>query len=94
MDSLHVLVGVTLQLAAAAFSRRGLASWRPWLAVFAVELLNEANDLWVEQWPDPGQQYGESMKDILLTMILPTLLLLVARRRPAVLVPPPPQPPA
>lgn len=77
-----------LQLAAAAFSRRGLGSWWPWLLVLGFELLNEANDLWVERWPDPDQQYGEALKDILLTMVLPTVLMAVARLRPATLVPP------
>ncbi|URD61698.1 hypothetical protein M8312_04080 [Sphingomonas sp. KRR8] len=89
MDSLHVLVGVLLQLGAASLLRRGLSDWRPWLLVLSLELLNEANDLWVERWPDPGQQYGEGVKDILLTMILPTLLLIIARRRPALLSSPP-----
>ena len=35
---------------------------------FALILCNEAVDLWVERWPDPGQPYGEGVKDLLLTM--------------------------
>lgn len=85
MDSLHVMVGVVLQLCGAALCGRGLADARPWLLVLGLELANEANDLWVERWPNPGQQYGEGFKDILETMILPTLLLLVARRWPRLL---------
>ena len=50
--------------------------------MFALELANEANDLRVEQWPQPGMQYGEGAKDIILTMALPLLLFLVARKRP------------
>jgi hypothetical protein len=38
--------------------------------------------LWIEQWPDLSMQYGESVKDLLLTMALPTLLLVAARLRP------------
>ena len=87
MDSLHVIVGVVLQLFVASLTRRGLADWRPWSVVLALEVANEINDLWVERWPDPGQQYGEGMKDLLLTMLLPTVLLLVARYRPRVLGP-------
>jgi hypothetical protein len=39
-------------------------------------------DLWIEQWPDPGQQYGEGAKDLLLTMAVPTMTMLAARARP------------
>ena len=85
MDSLHVVVGLLLQLTVAGVFRSTLKSWRPWLAVLALELANEANDLLVERWPDPGRQWGEGAKDVLLTMLLPTVLLLVARRLPQLL---------
>jgi hypothetical protein len=39
-------------------------------------------DLTLEQWPDKGWQYGESAKDVLLTMAVPTILMLAARLRP------------
>lgn len=81
-DALHVLLGVALQLLAAVLLRSSLAGIGPWLAVLALELLNEWNDLAVEQWPSPGQQWGEGAKDVALTMALPTLLLLIARWRP------------
>jgi len=82
MDALHVLVGVGLQLAFAVLFRTPIKGWRPWLFVLALLLLNEASDLWVEQWPQPGMQYGEGLKDILLTMLLPTVLMIGARIRP------------
>lgn len=85
MDALHVIVGVALQVGAAALFRVSIASWRPWLAVLALELLNEGVDLYVERWPSPGMQVGEGFKDLLLTMVLPTLLMLSARTRPALL---------
>jgi len=85
MDSLHVIGGVLLQFAAAMVMRTDVASGRPWLLVLALELANEASDLLVEQWPDPAMQWGEGGKDVLLTMLLPTLILIVARRRPSVL---------
>ena len=81
-DSLHVMAGVLLWLVFGLLLRRPLTRWLPWLCVFAVILWNEAVDLWVEQWPDPGQQYGEGARDLLLTMIVPTLLMWVARVRP------------
>jgi len=83
MDALHVLVGVLLQLLFSALFRIPLKSWRPWLFLFALLLLNEAGDLWVERWPEPAMQFGEGLKDIALTMALPTLLMLTARFRPA-----------
>ena len=81
-DSLHMLVGVLLWLAFGLHLRRPLTSWRPWLWLFAIILWNETVDLWIEQWPDPGQQYGEGAKDLLLTMAVPTILLFAARWRP------------
>lgn len=81
-DALHVILGVAVQLLAAALLRSSLAGVGPWLVVLALELVNEWNDLAVEQWPSPGQQWGESAKDLALTMVLPTLLLLIARWRP------------
>lgn len=81
-DALHIFAGVLLWIALGLFLRRPLASWRPWLWVFAVILWNEAVDLWIEQWPDPGQQYGEGAKDLLLTMALPTILMVAVRVRP------------
>jgi len=85
MDSLHVLAGVTLQLAAAAVLRTNVVNGRPWLLVLAFELANEANDLLVEQWPDSRMQWGEGGKDVILTMLLPTLIMMVARHRSSLL---------
>lgn len=86
MDSLHVIAGVVLLLAIAFLFRTSVA--RPWplLSVLAFELVNEASDLRVELWPEPGMQLGESAKDVILTMALPTLIFLVARYRPKLLV--------
>ena len=85
-DALHVLAGVMVQLLFAAVLRRSVAQWRPWLMVLLLELLNEAADLHGEVWPDRLNQYGESAKDMALTMVLPTLLLLVSRFAPRLLV--------
>jgi hypothetical protein len=81
-DTLHVFVGVFVWLVAALLVRRPISSWRPWLWLFAIIAWNETVDLWVERWPDPGQQYGEGAKDLLLTLVVPTLLMFAARRRP------------
>jgi hypothetical protein len=81
-DALHVIVGVLLWIALGFILRQSLSSWFPWAWLLAFILWNETVDLWVEQWPDPGQQYGEGAKDVLLTMFLPTVLMLVVRLRP------------
>ena len=82
MDALHVVLGVALQLLAALLLRSSVARWTPWLIVAVIALINEANDLLVEQWPQPAVQYGESGRDMVLTLALPTLLLFSARRCP------------
>ncbi|MFL6721469.1 MAG: hypothetical protein ACJ8FT_06665 [Sphingomonas sp.] len=81
-DSLHIIVGVLLWLVFGLLLRRPLTVGRPWLCLFAVILWNETVDLWIEQWPDPGQQYGEGAKDLLLTMAVPTIIMVAARMRP------------
>ena len=81
-DSLHVIVGILLWLILGLLMRRPLSSWRPWLWLFAAILWNETVDLWIEQWPSRGMQYGESIKDLLLTMTLPTVLLMAMHFRP------------
>ncbi len=86
MDALHVIVGVLLQFMIAYLFRSSLARAMPVLAVLALELINEANDFRVEIWPDPGMQIGEAVKDVVLTMFIPTLIFLVARHRPKLLV--------
>ena len=81
-DTLHVIVGILVMLVAALVSRKPLSSWWPWLWTFAVILWSETVDLWTYRWSDPGMEYGEGAKDLLLTMFLPTILMLAVRLRP------------
>ena len=81
-DALHLFVGTILWLVIAVLTRRSLAAAVPWFALLILTLLNECVDLWAEQWPDKAMQLGESTKDILLTMTLPTILLFAVRLRP------------
>jgi hypothetical protein len=81
-DTLHLIVGLLVWVAAGLMSRRSLTSWLPWLWVLAFILWNETVDLWTEQWPDAGMQYGEGAKDVALTMFGPTLLMFAVRVRP------------
>lgn len=81
-DALHVLAGVVAQIGVAAALRSSISRPLPYLVVLAAELLNEANDVRIERWPEVGMQIGEGVKDLILTMALPTLLLILARTRP------------
>jgi hypothetical protein len=81
-DALHILAGTLLWLVLALLLRRPLTTWRPWLGAMAFNIWNEAVDLSLEQWSDRGWQYGETAKDLVLTIAVPTVLMFAARRRP------------
>jgi len=81
-DALHVIVGMLVWLVAALLLRRPITSWFPLTWCLAITLWNETVDLWIEQWPDPGRQYGEGAKDLVLTMAVPVILMTAARMRP------------
>ncbi|QIL02418.1 hypothetical protein G7078_06185 [Sphingomonas sinipercae] len=85
-DALHMLTGCVLLVLLALTLRRPLSSLRPWAGTFALLLLNEALDLWVEQWPSMAMQLGESAKDLWITMAVPTAIMLTARFAPALYV--------
>jgi len=81
-DALHILAGTTVWLVLIFALRHPLTAWRPWLGLLALDIWNEMVDLSLEQWPDPGWQYGEAAKDLILTMAIPTLLMFAGRLRP------------
>lgn len=82
-DAFHILVAVGIQLLVAWALRRDISAFAPWLVVLGMELANEYSDLAFETWPDRTWQIGESVKDIVVTMVVPTVLLVLARWRPA-----------
>lgn len=86
MDALHILIGFILFMLAARLFGRPLKSFLPWTALLVLELANEVYDFHVERWPSLASQVGESVKDVGLTMALPTLILLTARWRPGWLI--------
>ena len=81
-DALHVIVGVLIWIVIAMLLRRPLTDWLPLLLLAVLLIFNETVDLWVERWPDAAMQYGESAKDVLLTLTLPLVLMVLARTRP------------
>lgn len=81
---LHAYFGVLLQILAATFMQRGLASGWPWLIVFIIEIGNELLDwsraITYGSWGDALAT--ETVWDIVFTMAIPTVLLTVARSFP------------
>ena len=85
-DALHVIAGVIVWILIGLALRRPLSSGVPLAWLLAILLFNEVVDLWVERWPDLAMQYGESAKDLMVTMALPVLLMVLVRLRPQLFV--------
>ena len=81
-DALHMIAGLAVVTAAAILLKRSLADGIPMLVLMGALLLNEATDLWVEQWPSPHMQYGEAARDLILTMVVPIFVFVTARYAP------------
>ena len=81
-DALHMIVGLAIFLGAAWLLRKPAGSIWPWLTTAALLAVNEALDLAVERWPSRSMQYGESFKDLAVTMAAPTLIVLAVRFMP------------
>ncbi|GAA4723543.1 hypothetical protein [Sphingomonas lutea] len=78
-DALHVYVGLTLFLTSAALLRWPLSSWRPWLVALAGALAGEAWDLRDSLVYDSPIRLAANLKDVINTIIWPTVLMLLAR---------------
>lgn len=81
-DAIHAMIGVIIQLIAGAIFRKPISNWWPWLAVLLLILLNEFADVALTPNHVIELKYGASLKDVFLTMFLPTMLLLAVRRQP------------
>jgi hypothetical protein len=78
-DALHIYVGLTVFLAAAALSRRPLGSWLPIAAVVAAALAGEAWDL-IDTWAAGARpRLDRNWHDIWNTCFWPAILFLLAR---------------
>ena len=80
---LHVIVGYALYALVLRLLPSPRAPLTAWLVVLVAIVANEFVDLWFEQWPDPAQQYGESLRNLVWTMALPSVALFLARPLPA-----------
>jgi hypothetical protein len=78
-DALHVHLGLLVFLLAMVIFRRSAASLLPWTCVLVLQLANEAVD--TLHWHQGVLDFdlGDSFKDIINTMLWPTLILLLAR---------------
>jgi hypothetical protein len=81
-DALHIFFGLAGQVLVAIAIRRSLAHPVPWIAVLLFELANEYYDLAREEWSDKAMWPG-SVRDLLVTMAVPTALLLLTRFAPS-----------
>ena len=80
-DALHVHLGLIVLFSFSAILNRPIASLLPWLAVLLLELGNEVMDLvfWYMLGKLEIAQWHESLSDLIITMILPTIFVLAAR---------------
>jgi hypothetical protein len=79
-DALHIYVGLTVFLAAAALSRRPLGSWVPIAAVVGAALAGEAWDLIDTHAAGARPHWDRNWHDVWNTCFWPSLLFLLARR--------------
>lgn len=76
-DALHVHLGLLAFLLAVALLRKSPASAVPWLCVFALESINEILDF--IRWHDLPGFFSGTFKDVVNTMLWPTVILLISR---------------
>jgi hypothetical protein len=78
-DALHVHLGLLVMLLVVIVLRKSPASLVPWLCVLGFELVNEVLDLL--HWHNGRLQFSllGGLKDIVNTMLWPTIILLLAR---------------
>lgn len=83
-DALHIYAALVIQIVVAKLSRRSLGHFLPWLAVLAIELVNEGLDIFRGGEPRlMPWQVVSAVHDIFNTMILPTVLLMLCRHAPS-----------
>lgn len=91
-DALHIHIGLAIFFGLVVVLRRSPSSILPWLGLLAFELVNELMDIFHWHQGTFSFEIGDSLKDVINTMIWPTVALLtfrfVERRRRASVVTP------
>ena len=80
-DALHIYVGLAVFLVIALLSRKGLASWRAWVAVLVVAVCGELLDMRDDLVGAGHWRWRASLHDVINTCFWPTILLVLARWR-------------
>jgi hypothetical protein len=78
-DALHIHLGLLLFVGLVLVLRRSPAHPLPWLLVLGFELANEVMDIFHWHAGTWSFQIGDSGKDLINTMLWPTVILLLAR---------------
>jgi hypothetical protein len=78
-DALHIYVGLTIFLVAAAVLHKPLRSAVPWLVVVAIAIAGEVLDMGDDIASLGHWRWGASLHDVLNTLFWPTVLSLLAR---------------
>lgn len=76
-DSLHIHFALLLMFGCALATRRPLSHWLPWTAVLLAALIGEAVDYTVQ--PRPYEWFMLARRDVIATMLWPSLIALLAR---------------
>jgi hypothetical protein len=87
-EAIHVVAAVVILFVAAAALRKPVSSLWPWMVLLLLASLNALGGLGMGQGPQPGVDYGEAARDLLLTMAVPTFLMLSVRWAPGLFRPP------
>jgi hypothetical protein len=78
-EALHVLLGLTVYFLCVLIFRVPLRSWWPWLAVLALQLINEASDAIGDLPRRNGIEVRGTILDTAITLLLPTIIVLIAK---------------
>jgi hypothetical protein len=82
-DALHVYLAFLIQVIAAIVLRRPLSNWMPWAVALLAAMLNEVLDIRYGREPQVQEwQQVEARRDIINSIVLPTLILLLSRYLP------------
>jgi hypothetical protein len=79
-DTLHIYVGLTTLLLAASILRKPLQSVAPWLAVLIIAIVLELPDMRDDFAVLGYWQWRGSLRDVVNTLVWPTVLMFFARR--------------
>jgi hypothetical protein len=83
-DALHIYLAFVIQVLAAGVLRRPLSDWMPWAVVLLAAMLNEVLDIRYGREPQVQEwQRVEARRDLVNSMILPTVILLLSRYLPS-----------